>query len=100
MGQLGIGIGWRPEIAGAVEGLPGIDWVEVVAENICPGHLPDSLRRLRERGVTVVPHGVSLGIGGAGRPADDRLDALAERALFLGSPLVTEHLAFVRAGVR
>ncbi|MCX4547453.1 MULTISPECIES: DUF692 domain-containing protein [unclassified Streptomyces] len=98
MGQLGIGIGWRPEIAGAVEGLPGIDWVEVVAENICPGHLPDSLRRLRERGVTVVPHGVSLGIGGAGRPADDRLDALAERALFLGSPLVTEHLAFVRAG--
>ncbi|MER5513450.1 DUF692 domain-containing protein [Streptomyces sp. NPDC002763] len=96
--RLGTGIGWRPEIADAVERMPGIDWVEVVAENTCPGHLPESLRRLRERGVTVVPHGVSLGLGGADRPDEDRLTALAERAEALGSPLVTEHIAFVRAG--
>ncbi|MER5530191.1 DUF692 domain-containing protein [Streptomyces sp. NPDC002677] len=96
--RLGTGIGWRPEIADAVERMPGIDWVEVVAENTCPGHLPESLRRLRERGVTVVPHGVSLGLGGADRPDEDRLAALAERAEALGSPLVTEHIAFVRAG--
>jgi uncharacterized protein (UPF0276 family) len=96
--RLGTGIGWRPEIADAVEAMPGIDWVEVVAENVCPGHLPDSLRRLRERGVTVVPHGVSLGLGGADRPDPARLTALAERAGALGSPLVTEHIAFVRAG--
>ncbi|MFF7467411.1 DUF692 family multinuclear iron-containing protein [Streptomyces sp. NPDC008092] len=98
MTRLGTGIGWRPEIADAVERMPGIDWVEVVAENTCPGHLPDSLRRLRERGVTVVPHGVSLGLGGADRPDEDRLAALAERVTALGSPLVTEHIAFVRAG--
>ncbi|MDL5204397.1 DUF692 domain-containing protein [Streptomyces sp. ALI-76-A] len=98
MERLGTGIGWRPEIADAVERMPGIDWVEVVAENVCPGHLPDSLLRLRERGVTVVPHGVSLGLGGADRPDGDRLTALAERAEALGSPLVTEHIAFVRAG--
>ncbi|MFJ8595394.1 DUF692 domain-containing protein [Streptomyces sp. NPDC093598] len=98
MERLGTGIGWRPEIADAVERMPGIDWVEAVAENVCPGHLPDSLRRLRERGVTVVPHGVSLGLGGADRPDADRLTALAERAEALGSPLVTEHIAFVRAG--
>ncbi|WP_371663237.1 DUF692 domain-containing protein [Streptomyces sp. NBC_00280] len=97
-GRLGTGIGWRPEIADAVEAMPGIDWVEAVAENLCPGHLPESLLRLRERGVTVVPHGVSLGLGGADRPAEDRLTALAERAEALGSPLVTEHIAFVRAG--
>lgn len=97
-GRLGTGIGWRPEIAEAVEALPGIDWVEAVAENICPGHLPDSLVRLRARGVTVVPHGVSLGLGGAGRPDAKRLADLAERAEALGSPLVTEHIAFVRAG--
>ncbi|WP_405823337.1 DUF692 domain-containing protein [Streptomyces sp. NBC_01390] len=96
--RLGTGIGWRPEIADAVEAMPGIDWVEAVAENLCPGHLPESLLRLRERGVTVVPHGVSLGLGGADRPAEDRLTALAERAGALGSPLVTEHIAFVRAG--
>ncbi|MFF5840981.1 DUF692 domain-containing protein [Streptomyces massasporeus] len=98
MERLGTGIGWRPEIADAVERMPGIDWVEAVAENVCPGHLPDSLRRLRERGVTVVPHGVSLGLGGADRPDAGRLAALAERAEALGSPLVTEHIAFVRAG--
>ncbi|MFH8439895.1 DUF692 domain-containing protein [Streptomyces sp. NPDC018026] len=98
MRRLGTGIGWRPEIADAVEEMPGIDWVEAVSENLCPGHLPDSLLRLRERGVTVVPHGVSLGLGGADRPDPGRLAALAERAEALGSPLVTEHIAFVRAG--
>ncbi|MEV7190363.1 DUF692 domain-containing protein [Streptomyces sp. NPDC093510] len=96
--RLGTGIGWRPEIADAVEAMPGIDWVEAVAENVCPGHLPDSLVRLLERGVTVVPHGVSLGLGGADRPDEGRLTALAERAQALGSPLVTEHIAYVRAG--
>ncbi|MFD4372252.1 DUF692 domain-containing protein [Streptomyces sp. NPDC058486] len=98
MTELGIGIGWRPEIADAVEGLSGVDWVEVVAENVCAGHLPESLARLRARGVTVVPHGVSLGLGGADRPDPERLAALAAKAEALGAPLVTEHIAFVRAG--
>lgn len=107
MERLGAGIGWRPEIAEAVERMagaegpgtaPGVDWVEAVAENLCPGHLPESLLRLRARGVTVVPHGVGLGLGGAPRPDPQRLAALAERAVALESPLVTEHIAFVRAG--
>ncbi|MFB7917400.1 DUF692 family multinuclear iron-containing protein [Streptomyces sp. NPDC056061] len=96
--RLGIGIGWRPEIAEAVATLPGIDWVEAVAENICADHLPEGLLRLRERGVTVVPHGVSLGLGGAERPDAGRLADLAARAELLAAPLVTEHIAFVRAG--
>lgn len=96
--KLGIGIGWRPEIADAVEALPGIEWVEAVAENLCDDHLPASLTRLRERGVTVVPHGVSLGLGGADRPDPGRLAGLAARAALLDTPLVTEHIAFVRAG--
>ncbi|ARF75997.1 endonuclease [Kitasatospora albolonga] len=96
--KLGIGIGWRPEIAAEVEALKGIDWVEAVAENLCADHLPDSLVRLRERGVTVVPHGVSLDLGGADRPDAERLAGLAARAELLGTPLVTEHIAFVRAG--
>ncbi|NJA60095.1 DUF692 family multinuclear iron-containing protein [Streptomyces sp. NEAU-H3] len=95
--RLGAGIGWRPEIADAVERMD-VDWVEAVAENVCPGHVPESLLRLRARGVTVVPHGVGLGLGGAERPDPGRLAALAERAEVLGSPLVTEHIAFVRAG--
>ncbi|MGW9069462.1 DUF692 domain-containing protein [Streptomyces yangpuensis] len=96
MAHLGVGIGWRPEIADAVERLDGLDWVEVVAENICPGHLPEALGRLRERGTRIVPHGVSLGLGGADRPDPEKLAALGERAVALGAPLVTEHIAFVR----
>ncbi|MFI7287721.1 DUF692 domain-containing protein [Streptomyces anulatus] len=96
--ELGIGIGWRPEIADEVEALAGIDWVEAVAENLCADHLPASLVRLRKRGVRVVPHGVALGLGGADRPDPVRLASLAARAELLGAPLVTEHIAFVRAG--
>ncbi|PBC85638.1 hypothetical protein SAMN05428954_1648 [Streptomyces sp. 2112.3] len=98
MERLGTGIGWRPEIAAEIAELPGVDWVEVVAENLCPGHLPYALEELRERGTTVIPHGVSLGLGGADRPDAGRLTALAERAEALGAPMVTEHIAFVRAG--
>lgn len=95
---LGVGIGWRAEIDTVVERLPGVDWVEVVAENIRADRLPESLRLLRERGTVVVPHGVSLGLGGADLPDPARLDGLAARAEALDAPLVTEHLAFVRAG--
>ncbi len=98
MTRLGTGIGWRPAIADAIEALPDVGWVEVVAENVCPDHLPPALARLRERGTTVVPHGVGLGLGGAQRPDPARLAALARRAEALGAPLVTEHIAFVRAG--
>lgn len=98
MARLGTGIGWRPEIAGEIEALPDVEWVEVVAENVCPDHLPPALERLLDRGVTVVPHGVGLGLGGAQRPDPGRLAALARRAEALGAPLATEHIAFVRAG--
>ncbi len=98
MRRLGMGIGWRPDIADEIAGLPGIDWVEVVAENVCSGHLPESPAELRRRGTTVVPHGVSLGLGGAERPSPGGLMAPAGAAEAPGAPPVTEHIAFVRAG--
>ncbi|MEY9837185.1 uncharacterized protein (UPF0276 family) [Streptacidiphilus sp. EB103A] len=96
--RLGFGIGWRPEIDLTVERLHGVDFVEVVAENIDPRRLPESLRVLRARGTTAVPHGVSLSLGGADRPDPVRLARLAECARVLESPLVSEHIAFTRAG--
>ncbi|GAA4202612.1 hypothetical protein GCM10022252_59050 [Streptosporangium oxazolinicum] len=95
---LGVGIGWRPEIDLTVERLPGVDFVEVIAENVNPARLPESLRVLRARGVPVIPHGVGLGIGGAESPDPRRLAHLAACARALDAPLVSEHLAFVRAG--
>ncbi|WP_308168463.1 DUF692 domain-containing protein [Nonomuraea sp. NEAU-A123] len=96
--RLGVGIGWRAELDLTVERLPGVDFVEVIAENIRPSALPESLRVLRSRGTPVIPHGVSLGIGGAEPPDHRRLAHLAACAQALASPLVSEHLAFVRAG--
>jgi uncharacterized protein (UPF0276 family) len=95
----GVGIGWRPEIAGFVARLPGLGFVEVVAESVhAHGELPTGLVELRERGVPVVPHGVKLSLGGA-EPVDPaRVTHLAAVAHRLAAPLVSEHIAFVRAG--
>ncbi|GIM81178.1 hypothetical protein Aco04nite_75260 [Winogradskya consettensis] len=92
-----MGIGWRPEIAGYVEHLPGLRFVEVVAESV-HDVLPPGLETLLSRGVTVVPHGIRLSLGGA-EPVDPaRVEHLAAAAALLGAPLVSEHIAFVRAG--
>lgn len=96
--HLGVGIGWRPEIDLTVERLPGVDFVEVVAENLHPDALPESVRLLRNRGLPVLPHAVTLSLGGA-EPVDRRRVAhLARLAEALGSPLVSDHACFVRAG--
>jgi uncharacterized protein len=94
----GVGIGWRPEIAGFVAELPGLKFAEVVAESVhAHGDLPAGLGELRDRGVTVVPHGVKLSLGGAEPVEPARVDHLAAVADRLGAPLVSEHIAFVRA---
>ncbi|NUS02673.1 MAG: DUF692 domain-containing protein [Nonomuraea sp.] len=98
MADLGVGIGWRAELDLTIERMAGVDFVEVVAENIRPSDVPESLRVLRSRGLPVIPHGVSLGVGGAEPPDPARLAHLAACADALGSPLVSEHLAFVRGG--
>ena len=93
-----IGIGWRPEIDLTVEDLPGIDFVEAIAEGIRPDRLPESLQVLRARGVPVIPHGVGLSLGGAQPPDPARVAHLAACARALDAELVSEHIAFVRAG--
>ncbi|NMO57097.1 DUF692 domain-containing protein [Actinoplanes sp. TBRC 11911] len=94
----GVGIGWRPEIAGFVAGLPGLRFTEVVAESVhADGDLPAGLAALLDRGVTVVPHGVRLSLGGADPVEPARVRQLAAAAERLHAPLVSEHIAFVRA---
>jgi uncharacterized protein (UPF0276 family) len=96
--MLGVGIGWRPDIDLTVERLPGVDFVEVVAENVDAARLPESLRIIRQRGTPVLPHAVSLSLGGA-EPLDGaRVDHLAALADALDAPVVSDHVCFVRAG--
>jgi uncharacterized protein (UPF0276 family) len=93
----GLGIGWRPELALTIERLrPRLDFVEVVAENT--DLVPEALGNLRASGLEVIPHGVSLSLGGAARPDPVRLERLARLASRLGSPLISEHACFVRSG--
>ncbi|WP_103936244.1 DUF692 domain-containing protein [Thermomonospora echinospora] len=94
---LGVGIGWRPEIAGFVAGLPGLRFTEVIAESVHRDHPPSGLTALRDRGVRIVPHGVRLSLGGAEPVAAERVAHLAATAELLRAPLVSEHVAFVRA---
>ncbi|RSM77003.1 DUF692 domain-containing protein [Kibdelosporangium aridum] len=98
MDALGVGIGWRSEIDITVERLPGVDFVEVVAENLNPEALPESVVLLRERGMPVLPHAVSLSVGGA-EPVDlKRVEHLAKLADVLDAPVASDHVCFVRAG--
>ncbi|MFB9923813.1 DUF692 domain-containing protein [Amycolatopsis halotolerans] len=96
--RLGIGIGWRPELDLSIARLPGVDWVEVVAENLHAPHLPESLLALKDRGMPVLPHAVSLSLGGAEPLDTTRVEHLAELARVLDAPLVSDHVCFVRAG--
>ena len=96
--QLGFGIGWRPEIALAIERREDITFVEITAENFDLNRpLPAALMRL---GVKIVPHGLSLSLGGAERVERKRVEFLAKLAVMTNAPLVSEHIAFVRAGGR
>ncbi|ANS31704.1 UPF0276 protein [Rhodococcus opacus] len=95
----GVGIGWRPEICGIIDRLDGLRFCEVIAESLPVRRrgvgVPDELRSL---GVPIVPHGISLSLGGADGVEQHRIDHLARCADALGAPLVSEHVAFVRAG--
>jgi uncharacterized protein (UPF0276 family) len=98
--HLGLGIGWRAELALPIE-RRALGFVEVIAEDVDPdGPIPQPLQNLQARGVAVVPHGVTLSLGSAEPPATEALARLGTLATRLNAPLVSEHLAFVRAGER
>ena len=93
-----LGIGWHPEIALTIDRRPNLGFVEITAEHFPGARVPAAIDRLRERGLSIIPHGISLSLGGA-EPVDRaRVRALADLAKRVGAPLVSEHIAFVRAG--
>ena len=96
--QTKLGIGWRPEIAVAIERRRDLDFVEVLFENLLGHEIPQALLNLKERGLTVIPHAVSLSLGGSERPDTRRLKQFNRLAKALDAPFVSEHIAFVRAG--
>ena len=95
-----VGIGFRRELAAPLLASPSVvDFVEIVAETC-----RDAAIRREARALTdiwpVVPHGVKLSLGSAEGIDDDRAKELGKLARDLRSPVVSEHVSFVRAGGR
>lgn len=98
---LGLGVGWRPELALLIDRRADLGFVEILAEDFWQQpSVPTAIEVLRERGVRAVVHGVSLSLGGTDQPERARLAALARLAQRVDAPCVSEHIAFVRAGGR
>lgn len=94
-----IGIGFRPELAHFIANRTDIRFVEIVAEDFLHIQcIPQILRDLKRRGVAVIPHGVSLSLGGAEAVDKRKVKHLRALAEYFDSPFVSEHIAFVRAG--
>jgi len=100
-----VGLGWRDATAQLCASAPHIGFVEVIAERLfrrgaATPRVPEALAALAARGTTVIPHGVSLGLGGTEPPDRARLARLAAAARALRAPFISEHVAFVRGGGR
>lgn len=92
----GLGSGWRPPIADMQAELSPA-FVEVLAENM-PVSAPDPRLMSFVRGqIPVVTHGVSLSLGSSNRPDPQTLGMLNRIAEMYASPLISEHIALVRA---
>lgn len=97
----GVGLGFRKELSADLLRDPSrVDFVEVVAENAL-AH-PSARREARAIAEIwpVALHGVKLSLGSAEGVDADRARRLGRLARELGCPVVTEHVAFTRAGGR
>ncbi|WP_076828752.1 DUF692 domain-containing protein [Frankia sp. CcI49] len=95
----GLGAGWRPPLANVLAQRADLTFVEVIAEAVDPrAPLPASLASIAGRGVPIVPHGIRLSLGSTERPQPARVARLAAVAQRCQAPLVSEHVAMVRAG--
>src|SRR5688500_591710 len=55
VGELGLGIGWRPELAHWIDRHPTLGFVEILVEDFAAhGRLPAPLQRLRDRGLPII----------------------------------------------
>jgi uncharacterized protein (UPF0276 family) len=94
--DLGVGVGFRkPHVAQVLRERPGMDWFEIISENyFAEGGIQRTTLEALRAAYTIVPHGVSLSIGG-----DDPLDAdylrrLRDLTQRINAPWCSDHLCW------
>ena len=95
---LGVGIGWRTEISGAImDNLDRVDWCELIAEHYIdvPHDQLDQIAAVSMQ-VPLVPHGVDLSIGTDGPLDEPYLTGLKLLIDAVHAPWHTDHLCFTR----
>jgi uncharacterized protein (UPF0276 family) len=100
-GLRGVGLGFRPELAADLLAEPSVvDFIEIVAEGcFAQPRLRDEALALA-RVWPVVVHGVKLSLGSGEGIDTDKARALGALARKLGSPIISEHVAFTRGRER
>lgn len=107
----GVGLGWRPPIAGHFPHLPNLTFSEVIAGLVSHPHdgaihcqVPPLLHSTCSAGhhpgrrLPVIPHSVTVNLGSADDFDPLHAEALAAAANALDAPLASEHISFTRAG--
>jgi uncharacterized protein (UPF0276 family) len=94
-----VGIGWRPELArGILSNLDRIDVIEVIAEDYSRGSAHARALKTLAAQVSLVVHGISLGMASTVPVNGKRLAQIARLLDRVQPESWSEHLAFVRGG--
>jgi uncharacterized protein len=98
--DLGVGVGLRsPHVAHVLRAKPAMDWFEIISENY---FAEGGVQRLNlERAAAsyrLVPHGVSLSVGGSDPIDADHLTRLGALASRIRAPWCSDHLCWTGFG--
>jgi uncharacterized protein (UPF0276 family) len=94
--DLGVGVGFRrPHVAHVLRKRPPMDWFEIISENyFAEGGIQRANLDALASAYRVVPHGVSLSIGGADSLDADYLRRLAALVRRIDAPWCSDHLCW------
>jgi uncharacterized protein (UPF0276 family) len=99
--DLGVGVGFRtPHVASVLQGRPAMDWFEIISENyLGEGGIQRANLEALRGAYRVVPHGVSLSVGGTDALDRDHLARLRALVQRLGAPWFSDHLCWTGVGL-
>jgi uncharacterized protein (UPF0276 family) len=98
--DLGVGVGLRsPHIALVMRDRPPMDWFEIISENyFAQGGIDRAQLESMRSTYRLVPHGVSLSIGGADPLDADHLARLRALVRRIDAPWCSDHLCWTGVG--